>query len=184
MRKVLAILCALVLLACWTPALADVWADTYDLTPIEVTPRHRTENRITARSGPGQPYQDVGSYKTIKITYMDAYFIEHGTGGNWVYVDLTYRDGMYRRMVYFRVGDLNVDEDIPMISFSPVAAKTTEAITPLMGPSIAYDVLDDVTLRKGAKVNVLYQDGDYSFAEFSAGGKKTRGWLPTNLLEE
>lgn len=137
------------------------------------------DERYQSRVGPTGKYAGGGAYKTYKIEYCDALFIE----GNYVYVELSYTTVGVRRL-YFQRSIFEELYDVPQETLTGVDATLLSDTTARFGPGDMYDIFKEAVLDSGTPLKVFFSEDGWVFAEFHCKKLGTvRGWLPAELVE-
>lgn len=135
--------------------------------------------RYQSRVGPTGKYPGGGAYKTYKIEYCDALFIE----GNYVYVELSYTTVGIRRL-YLQTKIFENLSDVPRENLTGIDATLLTGTTARFGPGDMYDIFKEAALDAGTPLKVFFSEDGWVFAEFKCSKLGTvRGWLPAELVE-
>lgn len=151
---------------------------TYAQYSVSVIPLP-DDKRYQSRVGPSGTYAGGGAYKTYKIEYCDALFIE----GNYVYVELCYTTVGTRRL-YFQKSAFQSLYDVPQENLTGHRAVLTSATTARFGPGMRYDDFKEAALSANTPLTVFFSENGWVFAEFSCTKLGVvRGWLPAELVQ-
>lgn len=163
------------------PQVSDAWDKTqFYGTALSTT--HCSDERISSRTGPDHSYTDGGSYKTNKISSIVGLYTEKIAGSPWIYTELSYTSGYYRRL-YFRLENFTSVAGVPHAEFEGVAATLNESSIPAYGPGPLYDNYKEATMPKGTKLTVLHEENDYLFVEYNCSHGKVRAWVERDRVD-
>ena len=165
MKKVWVWICALMLLASATGALAGVRA-----TPNQ---------DLGLRTGPNREYAWLDTMP--QSTSITAYEYEEGNGVTWVLVQYTYRGKVYRG--YTGLKRMTVHGDIPWAAHIYAGAAVIDDCSVLAAPTDRAAWRANLSL--GDYVSILEFEGDYAFIEFYdvEADANSRGYVESWLLD-
>lgn len=134
--------------------------------------------RVYSFVGPGKAYVASGGYKPAKQKKITVYFEEDG----YVLADVQYQT-TEERFVYLPVGSFTSANNIPGVSDLKSYSGTANAnITPSWGPANRFSSVGSLTVDKGTRLTVFFQENGYVYAEYSCGKGKARMWLPADKI--
>ena len=134
--------------------------------------------RVYSFIGPGKTYAASGGYKPAKQKEITVYFEENG----YVLADVQYQT-TEERFVYLPVGSFTSTNNIPGVSDLKSYSGTAEAdITPTWGPGNRFNSVGSLTVNKGTRLTVFFQENGFVYAEYTCGKGKVRMWLPANKI--
>lgn len=168
MKRLLAILLALLLLGC-TPALAATSATT--------------NMPLATRTGPGTRYSEVGTFLRAGeevIVHTKAYDAANGVW--WVQVEFAYAGRNYR--VYTGAQRLNVNLwDVPeerVLEYSYML----DSMYGYAGPGYGYAYYDDLFIHRETNCSIMEVEGEFALIDTNSSwpGANCRVWVPIDAV--
>lgn len=193
MKKLLALILTVILLAAWSLP-AAIGEDAFSSATSsgeggyssEGTMKTLGKERVFTRNGPGTGFRDTGSY-TVKGGHVRVYSCAYDKSGDcWVQCDISYKNKL--RRLYTRLEDIDAysfdESDIPEEEPLGYKAKVTAVTKLLYGPGEEYDNYgNSFKSTKGAVVYITAIEGDYAQVQWTSSKQSYRVWVPTRILD-
>ncbi len=169
MKKFLAMLIALMLLAACVPALAATQARV-------------TEGYIATRSGPGTKYTEPGSFLSYgsQVTVHTKVW-DHANEIYWVQVEFTNRGERYRAYTGSWRLDVNLNSvpDEIIEGYSWLTSNTCG----YAGPGYDYHYYGDIQLYRNGDCRIIEVENNFAMVETSSSSQGlTRVWVPLSAI--
>ena len=157
----------------------DVFSDYYPGAMASLRKFSGNDQRHQSYAGPGSDYSTAGAYKSRKVQGVEAFFEENG----YVFVHLSY-ETVADRYLYFRKNLFSNLPSVPSISeWTYKKGTTISSITPSWGPGSGYTTEKEFVARKNLRINALFKQNDYVYAEYECARGTVRRWLPEDMIE-
>ena len=166
MKKLIAALCAALLLAGLLPA---------GLAEVPATPNQK----LALRTGPNTAYTEL--YTLPQSTKITAFEYEEGNGVTWVLVEYTYQGQVCRG--YTGLKRMSVHGSIPWAAHLNAEVCVTADCTVLAAPTTRAGYRG--SLASGEWVTLLDWEDDYAYIEFYdySAGRPSRGYVEGWLID-
>ena len=132
---------------------------------------------------PGKYAHGSGVYNHRKVT-AKALFIEDG---HYVLTDMTFNRSLHK-VVYLNRSTFNKNSQalLPEVELNKnVKGRIVSDLVPSYGPGDQYEILKDgvneIQVKAGELVTVLFEMDGYLFIDFDSSLGETRGWIPVDM---